>query len=365
VVNSTGQGILVEDNTDTTILFAGQTTINTTSNVDPATNTGVLLDDNATGSIRFNNLDITTATGIGFSADDTDSVTVAGTGNTITTSTGIGLSLTDVVVGTTGVTFESVDVSNGGTNGIVLNNVTGGLVDITGTGSTDDSGGTILTEGDSILITNAARVSINNMNLRTTGVDASSQAVDYNVTNTNQSRFELNNNNITVSDAAAEEAVLLNIGGAANRADIRLTFNEINATGSGAEALRLQTANTPALKTINLLAQNNIVTANTATPGTNIEITGGAVLNGTITNNAFANNGAGQAMEIETNGGTVHLSFNANDATSAGDMMLLTNTAGTFEVVDQATVGPRNNNEVTPTGVIANETDAVPTPQAP
>jgi hypothetical protein len=113
-IDSTQQGILVTGNTDTTIRFAGQTTLNT------AGNNAVTLSNNTNGGVRFDNIDITTTgTGTGFVASATDNLTVQGTGNTITTADGVALSLTDVEVGAAGVRFESV-TATGGTTAVVL-----------------------------------------------------------------------------------------------------------------------------------------------------------------------------------------------------------------------------------------------------
>jgi hypothetical protein len=358
-------GILVQDNVDTTVLFNGQTTLNT------GANDAVTIANHTSADVRFNNIDITTTSGNGFVASGSDTVTVAaGSGNTISTTSGVGLSLTNVQAGNSGVTFQSVNVSAGGSNGIVLNNVTGGLVTVTGTSTTDNSGGSIVTEGDAVLITNAARVSINNMSLRTTGVDGNAQAVDYNVTNGNQSRLLLNNNNIVVSDAAALEGVLLNIGASANRADITLTGNDISNTG-GSEGLRLQTANTASLKTVNLLAQNNTISTNSAAAAdraANFQVDGGAVLNATVLNNTFNNTGAGSAFEMATvaAGSQVHLDLNGNMGNSTPvNSFLLVRTAGTYTVKDLADVATDNTGGVSVGGGIVNEAGTIPQPQAP
>jgi len=364
-IDSDFRGILVQNNDDTAILFAGETDITTTGNVDGLTNTGVQLTNNTTGSVRFNNLNITTDVGDGFVATDTDALTVAGTGNTITTTTGTGLELTDVAVATTDVTFESVTV-NGAANGIVLSNVTGDLVTITGTGTTDGSGGSIVATGDAVLITNAARVSFNNMTVTTSG--AADQAIDYNVTTAGESRLALTNNTITIGAGGTAEAVLLNIGADALTSHVRLVGNDISNLGDD-EAVRLQTTGA-SLKTVNLLVQNNTITSDSSSAteaAGNFQVFGGAVVNAMVLNNNFTNTGAGSAFEMTTNeaGSQVHLDLNANVATSTPDEYILNVVAGNYFLDNLATVTTRNTGTVNVDLAIVEEPGTIPTAQAP
>ena len=427
-IQSDQSGILVLDNTDTTVLFAGQVTLNT------GLNTAVSLEDNANGGVRFNNIDITTSSGSGFVALNTDNLVVAGTNNTIEVTAGIGgtvgLSLTNVEVGTTGVAFESVDTTDGD-NGIVLNNLTGGAVVIGDANNTAGLGGTIASaSGNGVSITNAANVTLNGLIVEDAGANgidmtqttttASSVTInDTNVTNaanvtgigvdiTNMSNVALNdmmisdttgdginiehNNSVqsvvrvtTVDvnnadgigidydrsatalsrltltdvdvDGAAAGGITMDVAGS-NTVDITIRQGSSVTNNAGTSAVALNT--TGGSKTVNVLIDsstfdNNSTAATVAIVGNNL-----GSLNTTITSNEFdnANGASGRAYSHSVAAGTGRLSFNDNQATnvSATDEVLLTQTGGTFLVVDLPTIETRNNNaQVEQVGTITND----------
>jgi hypothetical protein len=341
-VNSTGQGILIENNTNTTVVVSGQTTLST------AANTALRINNHSTGSVSFRNN--------------------AANPNTLQTTTGVALDLNNVAVATganADITFQSVNVTNGATAGIILNNVTGGVLRVTGTSSTDDSGGTIVAADDAVRITDARGVSLNNMNLSTTGGGGTEHAVEFNVTTGAESRLELANTSMAAS-GAAEETLRLNIGDAATTVHLRITGSD-DITNTDDEAVLLTTSGVTQ-KTVNMLFQNNAnVAGSSADPAANFQVSGGGILNATVLNNQFTNSGAGEAMEIATNSGgsQVHLDLKGNSAEPAGKQLVLRNVAGTFEVRDQADLDADNNNDVTEVGTISNETDAIPPALAP
>ena len=141
-ITDPGTGILVQNNTGGTTTFSGSgDTFNT------GANQAVTLTNNAGSTIDFigGNLTITTTSATGFGASGGGTVSVTGTGNTITSGTGTALSLNGVTIGGGGFVLQSVS-ANGAVNGIALKNLTGGGtvgVQVTGTGSTAGSGGTI------------------------------------------------------------------------------------------------------------------------------------------------------------------------------------------------------------------------------
>ncbi|WP_349365230.1 MAG: inverse autotransporter beta domain-containing protein [Roseitalea porphyridii] len=136
-----GQGVVVSNTSGGTV-----TTFSGTSKViNGGTTNGVNLSGNTGATINFTGggLDIDTTSGAGFSATGGGTVTVQGTGNSVTSTTGTAVTINDTTIGAAGVTFQSVS-ANGGTNGIYLRNTgSSGFFAITGTGSTDGSGGTI------------------------------------------------------------------------------------------------------------------------------------------------------------------------------------------------------------------------------
>ena len=132
---------------------------------------GVVVDGTG-GSGTFNadveNLAVD-VTGDGFVANSGVTLKAGGT-NTITSDTGIGLQLTNIAVDPAGANFQSVNVTNGATNGIKLQNVTGGQVAVTGTGATANSGGSISTTGgDAIVLNNVQNVDLQNMQVAAAG----------------------------------------------------------------------------------------------------------------------------------------------------------------------------------------------------
>lgn len=173
-------GIDVTNNTGGTTTFSGATkTLNT------GTNTAVNLATNTGHTINFTSggLDIDTTSGTGFNATNSGTVSVQGTGNTVTTGTGTSINVVNTTIGSIaggppvlntsagtftgnfGMTFQSVN-ANGATNGIIFNNAGSGGFNITGTGTTDGSGGTIQnTNEDGIQITNTNNILLSNLNL--------------------------------------------------------------------------------------------------------------------------------------------------------------------------------------------------------
>ena len=124
----------------TSVTFAG-----TSATVNGGTNTAVSLTNNTGSTIAFTNggLDIDTTSGAGYVATGGGTVTVTGTGNSVTTTTGRAVQIDGTSIGGAGVTFQSIS-SNGASNAINLRNTgSSGFFLITGTGSTDGSGGLI------------------------------------------------------------------------------------------------------------------------------------------------------------------------------------------------------------------------------
>ncbi|HEX8241730.1 MAG TPA: Ig-like domain-containing protein [Allosphingosinicella sp.] len=124
-----------------------------------------------TGSLELGGgLDIVTTSGAGLNATGGGTLTVTGSGNSVTSTTGTAVTISGTIIGAAGVTLESVSVS-GAANGIVLANTgsAGGFA-VTGVGTTDGSGGTILnTTGRGVSVINSHDVSLANMNLTNAG----------------------------------------------------------------------------------------------------------------------------------------------------------------------------------------------------
>ncbi|MBX3425389.1 MAG: hypothetical protein KF688_06895 [Pirellulales bacterium] len=356
-INSTGLGIRSFNNTGGSVLFAGAVTLD----IDDVNAAGVEIASNTAGSTQFNNIDIKTTSGAGFIAANSagHTVTVLNAGNTIETTTGVGLSLNTVAVGASGVRFDSVTV-DGATNGIVLNNVTGGQVSVGLQGNSVGDGGTIQnTTGSAIVVTNAANVSINHMNINATGA----QGVDYLVSTSAASRLTLNGNSI---GNTADETVRMRINGTATTANITVTNNNL-ANTSADEAFLLTTTDVTN-KTVNFLMQGNTISNDDATaPAASINIGASTTFNANVLNNQFTNDDAtpGVPFDMRTTSSSAlaRLNLNGNTASAtSGDGFFLTRTAGTFRVEDLADVAANNTGGVNLTGTITNDAGNIPTP---
>jgi hypothetical protein len=139
--------------------------------------------------------------------DVQDDVTLGASGvNTITTETGVGLQVVDSAIAAGGAAFRSVNVTAGTSNGIVLENLTGGTLSVTGTGTTDASGGTINTAAgqDAIVLTNAGNVSLSNVTVSGSG----NHAVAITKDDTTAMTATINNLDVT---AASDDAINANV----------------------------------------------------------------------------------------------------------------------------------------------------------
>ena len=145
-ITNTGTGINVASNTGGTMVFSGASKSLTTT-----TNTGVTLATNTGATVNFTGggLAITTTTGAGFSATGGGTVNVTGSGNTINSASNTALTVASTTIGASNLNFLSISAGNNTAaadpaTGILLSSTgaSGGLI-VSGTGSTNGSGGTI------------------------------------------------------------------------------------------------------------------------------------------------------------------------------------------------------------------------------
>ncbi|HMG48576.1 MAG TPA: Ig-like domain-containing protein [Allosphingosinicella sp.] len=159
-------------------------------------------------------LDIVTTSGAGLNATGGGTLTVTGSGNSVTSTTGTAVTISGVTIGSAGVTLESVSVS-GAANGIVLANTgAGGGFAVTGIGTTDGSGGTILnTTGRGVSVVNSHDISLANMNLTNAGT------VDLDATNGGLATGDNLDTNAAIHLVSATNVLLdnLNITGGAEQ----------------------------------------------------------------------------------------------------------------------------------------------------
>ncbi|MBR1300821.1 cadherin repeat domain-containing protein [Bradyrhizobium sp. AUGA SZCCT0042] len=162
--NGTGLSASVASHTGGTIAFSGAVTDSNDAGG------GISLTSNTGGTINFTGgMTLDTGASNAFVATGGGTVNVTGT-NHLASSTGTALNITSTTIGASNVTFQDIS-SNGAVNGIVLNTTgTSGHLVVTGTGTTDGTGGTIQnTTGHAISLTNTQDVTLRNMNI--TGAD--------------------------------------------------------------------------------------------------------------------------------------------------------------------------------------------------
>lgn len=384
--NLTGGTVTVNGGNITT---SGANTALSVTNVDGAALNNITVDNtaaaglvanNAAGdSLTVSNLDVTTTTANGV---EVTGGTFAATGNnTITTTDGTGLNLTNTTIGAAGAAFNSVDV-NGANNGIILTDATGGLIRVGGAAATgvDGAGGTLVTNQTAILVTGVTNAVFNDVETEVTtgafnGVEvdhtlaAASSVVFNNLTHTTSNTgggvqvtdngtgeldFTLRDSNLDV-DAADSFGFNLVTGNNAGEVDIRLDNNLIVAANNSAVSAAItagsgdiQFSVTGGNDWTNNSAANATVDFNLTTDRTLNATIGDRVGTAPFDENRFVNtNGAGTAFAAESNSaaGTLSLDLRGNTATGGANDFLLTETLGTFGVVDRdPTITAESNN---------------------
>jgi hypothetical protein len=380
-INDTGAGVLLQNNSGGSVSFIGQVNLNT------GANNAVTMSNDHGSAVSFSSLNITTTTGQGFVASGGGSIAVTGTGNTIATGTGIGLNLDGMEIDPGGMNFKSISV-NGAEHGIQVQNVTGGAINVGSNGSAAGDGGTLTnTTGDAVVAADVANLSLNYMNITNSGGDGvhvvhtgtnsssvtvshaavsdyAGQGIELAATGTNLMTLNLTNN--TLSGATGLDSIHLAVDDPATEVKLTITGNTVNNT-AGTSALSLNTSGLVDSKTVTTLIDGNQLNNNSATSATmNIANSGWVTLNATVTNNIATNNDASLLdYVITTTDGpaTIHLDLNGNVANSSSGNLNLTQTAGTFMVVDFANVQPNNPGALVNTsGSITNDPDPVPVP---
>jgi hypothetical protein len=401
ITDTGGKGINIHDNTAGSVLVQG------TNMLTPVANSnGVTLTNNTGASVTLAGLKINaTGTGNGLVASGGGTVEVDGSTNTIDAVTGKGLSLVDMTIGNGGVSFQKVNVTAGTTNGIKLQNLTGGQVTIGSSVGAANSGGTLTTAAEAVLITDAQNVDLNHVHIASgatqgvsltqdtsattlmditmndllldaatgTGINAvanstnaftvrlENSTVNDNVllTGTGAGTFGLLVDKSNVTSSGTTNAFDIELSGASRLANLVIRNGSTFITGD-ANSLLLNSGG-PTVKTVDLLvdgtASFNTFTNTSATNFAANFISGGTTtLNATIQGNTFDNmttpavdfnmaTAAGSARAFVNLGGTV--GNEANTATPGGvtGIFTLDNTAaGTFTIFNKtATLGDTMN----------------------
>ncbi len=386
-IDDNGAGMLVEDNSGGTFTFLGDNDLNT------GANTAVTIDNNTGATISLSNLNIDTGIGNGFVATNGGTLTVLGTTNTIDTVDGVGLRIEDMTIGAADVAFQTVNVTSGNTNGIILRDLGGtGQVAIGNTAGAQNSGGTLTTTGDAIVLENVADVDLLHLQV----VNAGGQGVNIDhstATNMDVTIQDLNLDassgagidvlhssanlfNLRINDSDLEERVEMDIMGAG---DFRLLVDNTDVTTGGTDvAFELSfsgstvdgdvtirntstftAANAEALlltadganPSIELAIDNNTF-VNTSNTDRTVEIlaSNGAELNANVTNNSFTNSGTAEELQIESDGPSSQIDLNliANGPMGAVLRLRTDNNGGgiNFSVVNRDNADANNAGNV-------------------
>jgi large repetitive protein len=275
--NDTGGGIGISGNANTTINFTG-----TSKALDTGTGDGVSITSNTGSTVNFTNggLTVHTTSGTGFQDTVSGTVSVTGSGNTITTTTGTGLDLSHVTIGGTGVTFNSVS-TNGAANGIVVDTVTGGAINV--------NGGTIAGATSNGVNINAAQDNIS------IAASVASTAVGHSVQVTNSGAS--GGNTIALSGAITDPGLGVNLdnndqnGGVAT-VNISGGLNIDSTTHTGFNATNGGTVN------VTNGANNSITT----TTGTALDIANTTIGSSNVTFHDISSSGAVHGILLNTTG---------------------------------------------------------------
>nr|WP_294813579.1 Ig-like domain-containing protein [uncultured Sphingomonas sp.] len=211
--------------------FAGGGTVAT------STTTAVNFVGNSGALALGGGLDIVTTSGAGLNASGGGSVTATGAGNSVTSTTGVAVAVSGTAIGAADLTFESVS-ADGGAYAIRLNGTgaAGGL-HITGTGTTDGSGGVIQNIGvRGIELINTAEVSIANVAL-TNANTVNGTSTDLDVSNSNGAIYlsgvtGASLSNVDIDGAADSGVVGINVADfVMNNSTITQAGNALNESG--------------------------------------------------------------------------------------------------------------------------------------
>lgn len=306
----TSSGILVNSNSGVNISFASSTkTLNT------GANTAVSITSNAGTTANFSNgglvIDVTSATG--FNATGGGTINVTGTGNTITSTTGTALNVSSTTIGASNINFQSI-ASNGGTNGIVLNNTgsSGGLT-ITGTGgvTNNGSGGTIQNcSGAGISLNTTSNVSLSYVNVQNSGDDGISGT---SVTGFSMTRCNVTNN----GNALNEDGVDFGGSGVITPNGLYGTVTVTNSvfTGNYYNQFTIRNSSGTTNMTMTGCTVNGRAAENNNNDGLFYEALGTASITGNIQNSSFSANKGDHFQAAATNSGDLNVTFKTNTLT--------------------------------------------------
>jgi hypothetical protein len=416
-INDDNQGVLVTNNTGGTINFQGNNDLNT-GGADAVTIT-----NNSGANITLSDLNIDTTTGNGFVAMGGGTLSVLGTTNTIDTVDGVGLRIEDMIIAATGVAFQSVNVTSGNTNAIILEDLTGmGQVSVGNAGGALDSGGTLTTTNDAIILRNVQNVDLRNIRIASAGgdglliahTDAATNVMDVtldflNIDATTGDGIDVTGDNPTadfrlrIRDGDLEENVAMNVtdGGtflllvedtdidvagatdafALQFSDVarngEITFRDNNDFSAAAGRALFIDSDGSAAKVVNLrIEDSDFFSATNATAAADIRSRANTTMNATIEGNMFDAPLAANDFDMRTDdpNGRIRLKLGDEDpadmnvAGGGGGTFLLSEVSGDFDVFelnDTTVLDNRNSGAVNTVGTLDNLATPPPTPTLP
>ncbi len=304
ITDNGGTGILVQNNTDGTILFTGDLTLNTGAN-----NAITLLGNNNNADINFTGVvDIDTTSGTGFLANGGGTLTVNNTTNSILSTTGRLVDIQGMTISNVGVNFSQLDRTGAGaSSAVVLMNNTGGPIVLGTPNENAGESGTIAAgTDDAIVITNSANVTVSALAITNS---AGSSGVRVEKSNAAASTINLNDLAITAGDFGVEV-----IGGGTGA--LTMTANDTAINSSTDAGLLINNVDVGTLQVNNVDIDGNNV--NATADGVRIQNS-----NATITFNDQTSIQEVGENDFEVNGGTGAITFNGDivnaSVTNAGD----------------------------------------------
>ncbi len=321
ITTADGTGIVAQRAAGTNDNEEGRAEFNDTIVTVTGSGRGIDLEQDAESNFQtvFNGLQVDTTAGTGEAIfGRNNNMTVAAgtniTTNTLATSTGTALDLDTTT--TQGIAFDQVDV-NGAANAIALNNVGDGPITIGSNTGTDGEGGTLVTTGNAVVLTNVDDFTIGDVNIATPGNTAIiSSSTD--TTDTVANNLTINNVHTDTGTTGSTVAAALDVSENASAAQQNVTVNDSNFNDATGNAVTITD-----------------VTGTVSINDTTIDDAGGSALvaSGTTGNMALntvsADNATATAMSFTNIDGTV----NGNTVTiDGGDSngIVVTTSDGTF-----------------------------------
>jgi hypothetical protein len=298
-----GNAVAVQNNTGGTYNF---------NDLDAATSgTGdaVHIEGNTTDTIvTFNGMDLD-ATGTGDAFSSEDDVLLAATGDTsVDAVSGRGVAIVGATIGAANAQFDTVNVTAGTSNGVLIQDTIGtGTVTI-GSGNTAGDGGTITTAGAGILIDNADNVTITSVTVDNDGTAGNGLVIQ------NQDGGTVSATRLTTRTAAGTGVLVQNNTGGTNI----LSTTDVDVVGAG-NGVSL-TNNTGASTTFAGIDID-------ATTGTGFNASGGGTVSATGTNTVTTTTGTAVNLNNITSGAG-NIGFTSVNTTGAANGVIVDTVTG-------------------------------------